>query len=101
MNAYLVVFMTHWSGENEDGEQTSYEVPNHHIVIARSRGRVRRFLMGIFNLDFIHPMSIKCIEKNIPIEGLKEGFEFWSYLDYQEVSPEKFQRVITSKKGEE
>lgn len=101
MNAYSVTFRTHWLGENEDGEQISYEEHNHHIVIARSRGRVRRFLMGIFNLDFIHSMSIKCIEKNIPIEGLEEGFEFWSYLDYQEVSPGKFQRVTISKKGEE
>lgn len=87
MNAYHVVFdidngeCDEWSVIPAPTKRT-YDL----VVIAPSRGKARVFVVREFELDeFTYPMSIRLIEKGIPVELDYETYAEYAGYAYERV----------------
>ena len=75
MNAYSVKFEQSTLYDTDECGAMYLDQQFSVTVIARSRGLARVFIMEIFNIwEFTHPMSIRLIDKNVPVEDKGANF---------------------------
>lgn len=75
MNAYSVKFEQFTFYDADERGAMYFDQQFSVTVIAPSRGLARVFVMEVFNIwDFTHPMSIRLIDKNVPVEDKGANF---------------------------